>query len=218
MKWRATSPPIECPMITSFAFALPDDCAPVGEPLLRLRRELPRRDPVVAPPVVRELEQVLARLHVEALLEVADQLGVAVDLPDARQEVDVADHRRRRDPVDVVLVDRVVLELQVADAAPERAQGVQDGPARDVPDVAVALPEDAPGDAGNADDDVAHQIGRRHEMSFRRRLGRLGGNARRRAPSRRLSPSSGLRSRATLTASRRRVTFVTIALRHGEAP
>ena len=72
--------------------------------------------------------------------------------------MDVPDHGGRDDPVHVVCVDRVLLELQLLDAAAERAQRVEDRAARDVPDVLAVLAEHAAGDAGDADDHVAHEV------------------------------------------------------------
>src|SRR5215204_141610 len=146
--------------------------APRLQPAPGLRRELPRGHAVVAPPVVRELEEVLAVLDVEVLLDVVDELRVAVDLPDPGDEVDVANHRRRRDAVDVVDVDRIVRELQVLEVSAERPERVEDGAPGDVPDVLPALAQDGPGDPGDADDDVGHEVPGRHDRLLSSKGGR----------------------------------------------
>jgi len=75
--------------------------------------------------------------------------------------MDVADHLRGRDPIaEVVHVGRIVLEREIADAVTERGQRTDDRAARDVPDVAAVLLENASGDPGKADDHVAHRLPR----------------------------------------------------------
>jgi hypothetical protein len=94
--------------------------APRFQPVVRRVLQLPRRDAVVAAPVVRELEQVLAELHVERLHDVVLQLRVAVDLPEPWDQVDVRHHPCRDDSVaEVVDVRRVLLQLQVLDVLAE---------------------------------------------------------------------------------------------------
>jgi hypothetical protein len=67
---------------------------------------------------------------------------VAIDLPEAGDQMDVPDDLRRSDPVaEVVDFWRVPLELQVADAPTERAQRAEHSPAGDVPYV-LAVPSE----------------------------------------------------------------------------
>jgi hypothetical protein len=56
---------------------------PRFQPAGRFLRELSRRDAVIPAPVVRELEEVLPERDVERVLDVLDELRVAVDLPEA---------------------------------------------------------------------------------------------------------------------------------------
>ena len=100
MKWRATSPPIEWPMRTSFASLLPGLRTPRVEPALasswpagarrRGCRAASRRG------TRRDSRPCFTS---KRLLDVADELRVPVDLPEPRDEVDVADHGGRGDPV-----------------------------------------------------------------------------------------------------------------------
>jgi hypothetical protein len=114
---------------------------PLRPPLCCLPLQAPRRDAVVAPPVVRELEEVLAAPDVERLLDVAQHLRVAVDLPEAGKQVDVTDDLRRGDSVaEVVHVRRVLLQLQIGDAPAECGQRADQRAAGDVPDVPPVLP------------------------------------------------------------------------------
>jgi len=137
------------------------------QPLTCLAREPPRGDSVVAPPVVREFEDVSPPPDVERLFDVPHHLRIAVDLPEAGDQVNVPDDLWRGDPVaEIVDLWRVPLELQVADAPTERAQRAEHSPAGDVPYVLAVLPKDAPRDSGDTDDDVAHQLPR-HETSSR---------------------------------------------------
>jgi hypothetical protein len=78
---------------------------------------------------------------------VPHHLRVAIDLPEAGEQVYVPDDLRRSDPVaEVVDLWRVPLELLVADALTERGQGAEHSPAGDVPYVLAVLPKDAPSD------------------------------------------------------------------------
>lgn len=72
---------------------------PLVQPPAGLLLQPPRRDPVIPPPVIREREEIPARREGELALQVRRQLGIPVDLPQPRDQVQIRDHHRRGDPV-----------------------------------------------------------------------------------------------------------------------
>ena len=125
------------------------------EPALGLALEPPRGDAVVAPPVVGELEVARPRLEPQRPLEPLRDLRVAVDLPEAGEQVHVADDARRDHAVaEVVDVGRVVPELEVLKAAAGAEEAVQHRARRRTPHLLAVALEHAAGDAGDEDDDV----------------------------------------------------------------
>jgi hypothetical protein len=93
------------------------------QPVVALASEPAGAGPVVAAPVVGELEEVHPWGHVQLFLEGGGHLAVAVDLPEAGYQVGVRHHPRGGDAVaQLVGVGIVPLELQVLDAPPQAHQ------------------------------------------------------------------------------------------------
>ena len=144
--------------------------APAAEPGLELQLELAGGDPVVAAPVVRELEVRLAGHELQPLLEALRDLGVAVDLPEPREDVHIPDEassprrrrRGRRRPAGL-------LEPQVLDAVPAAEQAPEDRSRGGRPDLLAVALEHAARDAGDEDDDVGLE---RHVSAPRSKRGR----------------------------------------------
>jgi hypothetical protein len=79
---------------------------------MALARQPTGADPVVTAPVVGELEEVGPGGDIELLLNGGGHLAVAVDLPQARQEVSIWHDARGRDAVAQVL-DVGVVTMQL---------------------------------------------------------------------------------------------------------
>ncbi len=127
--------------------------------LIGERAQPSRRHPVVAAPVVRELDVRLPRHHVEAIADQAGDRGVPVDPPQSRDDVDVGHHPGGRDSVpEIVLLPRVLLEGQRAHAAPERPQCPTDRSRRWRPDLLAVTRQRAAEDSWQQHDHVAHRF------------------------------------------------------------
>src|SRR2546428_10919552 len=112
-------------------------------------REPPRCYPVVATPIIREFEKVAAGRDVKLSRNALHDFRVAINLPEARDQVHIRKESVCRDAVsEIVCVWGVIVQLERVDAAVECAKRVYDAGGRQSPELVVVFAEHTAGNTG----------------------------------------------------------------------